>query len=193
MTSQPSSQPFRWIKSGTSIICFVLGSFIFSRLSNALSPLRRSTLVLTTFLQSLLILVAALLSTIDIVPADAGDLVPENLIVLLPLSLLAAAAGGQCVMSRLLGYGELPTVVLTSAYCDIAMDEKLFKGLEGNGKRNRRIASAFLLIAGAAVGGWMTMEHKGIEGALWIVGGVKIVMAIIWAFWRAEEGRVRLE
>lgn len=189
---QPASQPFRWVKSGTSILSFILGSFIFSRLSRYLGPLRRSTLVMTTALQAILVSFSALLSTLDIVPGDAGDLVPDDLIVLLPLSLLAASAGGQCVLSRILGYNELPTVVLTSGYCDLAMDEKVFAGVSENGKRNRRIGSVLLITGGAVIGGFLTKNGE-IEKALWLVGGVKGVMALLWLVWRQEGGAVRLE
>lgn len=101
------------------------------------------------------------------------------------------AAGGQCVLSRVLGYNEVPTVVLTSAYCDLVMDEKVFSGVTGNSKRNRRAMSAMLLLGGAAIGGWMTKEQK-IEGALWIVGGVKVGMALLWVGWKAEGRGIRL-
>lgn len=191
-TSQPVSQPYRWVKSGTSILSFMLGSFLFARLSRALGPLRRYTLFLTGLLRALLVLAPAALSAAAVVPANAGDLVPSNLIVLLPLSLLAMSAGGQCVLSRLLGYNEIPTVVLTSGYCDLAMDEKIFSGFSENSKRNRRIASVVLLVTGAALGGVLTKNEAGIERALWAVGAVKLAMACAWLFWRAE-ARIQLE
>ena len=63
---QPASQPWRWVKSGTSILAFILGSFVFSRLMRSLGTLRRSTMTLTTLLQALLTFGAALLSTLDV-------------------------------------------------------------------------------------------------------------------------------
>ncbi len=38
------------------------------------------------------------------VPKDAGDKLPHDFIVLLPLSLLSFQSAGQIVMSRFLGY-----------------------------------------------------------------------------------------
>ena len=157
-----------------------------------MGPLRRSTLVFSTSVQALLTFIAALLSTIGFVPSDAGDLLPKDFIVLLPLSLLALQAGGQCVLSRVLGYGEVPTVVLTSAYCDLVMDEKVFTGVTLNSKRNRRIASVFMIVAGAVVGGFMT-KSGDIGPALWVVGAIKTFMALVWFIWRSKEGRIRLD
>jgi len=193
VSSQPASQPWRWTKSGTSILAFILGSYIFSRIMRYLTPLRRSTVMISILLQALLTFISALLSTIGTVPTDAGDLIPSNYIVLLPLVLLSLQSGGQCVLSRFLGYTELPTVVLTSAYCDLAMDEKvLTSGLTENSKRNRRVGSMLMIVGGAVVGGFLTKDGD-IAAALWAVGGIKVGMALVWILWRPKEGRVRLE
>lgn len=150
-----------------------------------LDPLRRRTVMISIALQAVLCFVSAILSTTGIVPPKASTLVPHNCIVLLPLVLLAMQSGGQCVLSRFLGYNELPTVVLTSGYCDLAMDPNVFGGLTENSKRNRRLASIFMVITGAILGGFLTTGGN-IELALWIVGGIKMGMAGVWLFWRAK-------
>jgi len=94
-------------------------------------------------------------------------------------------------LSRVLGYGEIPTVVLTSAYCDFAMDPKLFSGIGSNPKRNRRFSSVIMLILGAWLGGLLTRTGE-IANALWAVGGIKIIMTLIWLVWPEKAG-VRLE
>jgi len=192
-SGHPVSQPWRWSKSGTSILGFMLGSYLFSRLMRHLTPLRRSTVMVSISLQAVLIFSAALLSTLHIVPRDAGDLIPDNFIVLLPLTLLSIQSGGQCVLSRLLGYIEIPTVVLTSAYCDLVMDEKVFTAaLTENSQRNRRIGSVLMMVGGAVVGGMLT-KGEDIGTALWTVGAIKVGMAAVWLLWRPKGGRVRLE
>ena len=156
-----------------------------------LGPLRRSTAVLSYVIQAILTFVSAALVLTDVVPNDAGFLLPENFIVLLPLSLLSLAAAGQIVMSRFLGYGEITTVVLTSAYCDFAFDEKLFATPTGNSKRNRRAASMITTVGGAIVGGFLT-KNEDIAPALWLGGALKVVIAMIWMFWKSK-GAIRLE
>ena len=191
ITGQPYSQPTRWVKSGTSILPFLLGSFLFSRLMTYLSPRTRLTLITSSILQTVCTIIPAILSSTGLVPANAGDLIPDSYIVLMPLSLLAIQSGGQCVLSRVLGYAEIPTVVLTSAYCDIGMDPKLFAGPTKNVKRNRRVGSAVLLILGAWLGGYLT-RHGHIGRALWVVAGLKAVMALVWVVWPRPKG-VQLE
>ena len=191
-SSQPASQPYRWAKSGTAILSFLLGAFLFARLMRHLGPLRRSTITLTTLLQSVLIFVSAALASSPLVPKDAGSLIPQNLIVLLPLALLSIQSGGQIFLSRVLGYGEVTSVVLTSAYCDLVIDEKVFKqGIRGNPKRNRRATSAVVMLAGAIAGGFLTMDGE-IARALWLAGAVKLAFVVVWMGWQGEKG-VRLE
>jgi hypothetical protein len=147
---------------------------------------------LSLLLQSVLTAVAALLSTLSIVPPDAGETIPDNFIVLLPVVLLSIQAGGQCVVSRFLGYNELPSIVLTSAYCDLAMDEKAFAGVTENAKRNRRILSMIMVVTGAIAGGFMT-KGGDIGPTIWTVAVIKLCMAGVWMIWRSKDGAVRLE
>ena len=128
----------------------------------------------------------------DVVPDDAGNQLPRNCIVLLPLGLLSFQSAGQIVASRMLAYNELPTVVLTSTYCDLMFDPALFTAsMKETSKRNRRFVSAIALLLGAALGGILTRDGS-IADALWIAGIVKVIMAVIWIFWKGE-GSIRLE
>jgi len=147
---------------------------------------------LSFLLQSILTGIAALLSTLSIVPPDAGEAIPANFIVLLPIVLLSIQAGGQCVVSRFLGYNELPSIVLTSAYCDLAMDEKAFAGVTGNAKRNRRLLSMVMVVSGAILGGFMT-KSGDIGTTIWAVAAIKLGMAGVWMIWRSKDGGVRLD
>jgi len=175
-----------------AIIAFVTGCYIFSRLMRLLGPMRRSTIVLSFVLQGLLCFVSAALITTGVVPENAGMILPDNFIVLIPLALLSMASGGQIVVSRFLGFGELTSIVLTSAYCDFAFDEKLFtSGLTENSKRNRRAASTVFIIAGAIAGGFLTRDDD-IAIAIWIAGGLKMLVAAMLMFWKSEGG-IRLE
>lgn len=127
-----------------------------------------------------------------IVPPDARDKLPRNCIVLLPLAMMSFQSAGQIVASRMLDYTELPTVVLTSTYCDLMVDPALFTApLLENPKRNRRFVSAVVLMLGAALGGYLT-RGQSIAGALWIAASIKVAIGAAWLFWRADEGSIRL-
>ncbi|ETN37518.1 uncharacterized protein HMPREF1541_07140 [Cyphellophora europaea CBS 101466] len=195
VSGQPYSQPYRWAKSSTAIASFCLGCFVFSRVSRVLKPLKRSTMVASMLVQVVLCFVAFGLVVSGFVPKDAGDRLPHDFIVLLPLSLLSFQSAGQIVMSRFLGFNELPTVVLTSTYCDLFMDSALFttpivtRG--ANLKRNRRFISVIALVVGAAASGFLT-EDGDIGHPLWITGVLKIAIGCVWVFWQGK-GAIRLE
>ncbi|KAK2731556.1 hypothetical protein FQN55_004658 [Onygenales sp. PD_40] len=191
-SGQPLSQPYRWVKSGTAILSFCIGTYFFSRVARALGPLRRGTMSLSFLFQAILCFISGVLVISGVVPADAGDQLPGNLIVLVPLSMLSFQSAGQIVASRMLAYSELPTVVLTSTYCDLMLDPVLFTApLLENPKRNRRFVSAIALVLGAGLGGVLT-RGGSIADALWIAGGTKVVVSVVWVFWRSE-GPIRLE
>ncbi|THW02824.1 hypothetical protein D6C85_02744 [Aureobasidium pullulans] len=192
VSGQPKSSPWRWAKSGMSIISFVFGAFIFSRFMRWLGPLRRSTMVYSWLIQAVLIYICAALEDTGVVPNDAGDNLPNSFIVLLPLSLLSIQSAGQMAMSRILGYGEVTSVVLTSAYFDLVFDNEVFTAAPTrNVKRNRRIGSMVMVVLGAIAGGFLTQDED-ISKVLWFAGSLKVAIAILWVFWKSK-GSVRLE
>lgn len=83
----------------------------------------------------------------------------------------------------MLGYNEIPGVVLTSVYYDIASDSGLFEGVYMNAKRNRRIGGAVMLLLGAVVGGWLSRSSGGMACVLWIAAGLKFCVGVGWLFW----------
>jgi uncharacterized membrane protein YoaK (UPF0700 family) len=142
--------------------------------------------------QSLLIAAAGALEVTEVVPKGAGDMIPQNCIVLLPLALLSFQSAGQITMSRVLAYNELPTVVLTSTYCDLFIDPHLLTApITEDPKRNRRAASVVALLVGAVVGGLLTRSGD-ISNALWIAAGIKAIFAVLWVFWHSK-GEIRLD
>lgn len=92
--------------------------------------------------------------------------------------------------SRLLGFNEVPTTVLTSVYCDLAMDQKFFVGLNKNIKRNRRFCSVVAFLVGAIAGGWIS-RTIGLAVSFWIAAAIKFLMATGWVMWKPN-GAVHL-
>lgn len=157
-----------------------------------MGPLRRSTMIISFLFQAILCFGAMITVVTGLVPNNAGDLIPKNVIVLFPLALLSFQSAGQIVASRMLGFNEIPTVVLTSTYTDLFMDPKLLTApLKLNSKRNRRAISAVALLLGATLGGFLT-EGGSIVDPLWITGVLKVLLAAVWAVWRGK-GAIRLE
>jgi len=186
-SGQPATHPYGWLKSFISVLFFLTGCFFFAS-SRHIGAKKRGTLSLSFLIQSLCILVAAALVQGRVVPEPKGILTEQgsetHFIEIIALSLLAFQSGGQIVTSRLLGFNEIPTTVLTSVYCDLASDPKLWAPLSKNVKRNRRAASVVMILTGGLVGGWLSRSSVGMSTVLWLAGSIKMVVAISWLLWK---------
>ncbi|OOF92862.1 hypothetical protein ASPCADRAFT_210109 [Aspergillus carbonarius ITEM 5010] len=186
--SKQDTREYDWARSLTAIVCYAIGSFIFSRINGYLGPKRRGTLVTAFLLQVVLLVISAALIqshaiTGDLADAHATPYVThwdqEAIIVLLSMQ-----SAGQTVASRVLGYNEVPTVVITSLLCDLMMDPKVF--MLRNEKRDRRIAAFVLTLVGAIAGGWISRATGNVWPALWIIAGLKFFMAVALSFWHVK-------
>ena len=169
----------RWIKSGTSLLCFCVGSFFFSRFHRFFSPKRRWVLCASFAFQLVLVAIAAAIVTFG--PRDGSEI---DWNVLVPIGLVAFQSCGQAVASRALKYNALTSVVLTSIYCDLFSDADLF--VLHNAERNRRLGAPILLLIGAIGGGLFAHSSLGIGGALWTAAFIKLLAVIAWFLWPEE-------
>lgn len=199
-SSLPAGQPFLWVKALSSIAAYWIGCFVFSK-SRHFHPQRKATLSISFLIQAIFIFAAAALAQSHAVADFAlaslgsGNVVKpsDHPIVVLPLALLAFQFGGQIVTSRVLGFNEVPTNVLTSVYCDLLSDPALLAPFHKNPKRNRRLAAAVLLVAGGISGGWVQRSRAGMSLALWIAGGIKFIIAFAWIAWPSRQVERREE
>lgn len=161
---------------------------IFSVVMRRVGALRRGTLFISFLVQTALIVIAVALIEADLIPHTSADLSLAGgplFLELIPIGLLAFQSAGAMTCSRSLGYNEIPTVVLTSVYFDIATDPKITDKPTSNVKRNRRIGGVVFLLVGAIVGGWLSRSSGGMQSALWIAAGFKFAVAFGWLFWKA--------
>ncbi|KAJ5485692.1 hypothetical protein N7539_005680 [Penicillium diatomitis] len=187
-SNQPVSKPWGWLKSLISIVFFFSGAMIFSAVMRRVGALRRGTLFVSFMVQTILIIIAVAIIQADLIPHSSTDMGLTGgplFLELIPIGLLAFQSAGAMTCSRSLGYNEIPTVVLTSVYFDIASDPKITDKPTGNVKRNRRVGGVVCLLIGAIVGGWLSRSSGGMQSALWMAAGIKLVAAVGWLFWRA--------
>lgn len=187
-SAQPNNKPWGWLKSLVSIAAFFVGAMIFSIVMRSVGAVRRGTLFVSFLVQTMLIVIAVALIEADLIPhtpADAALTGGKLFLELIPIALLAFQSAGGMTCSRALGYNEIPTVVLTSVYFDIASDPKITDKPTANAKRNRRVGGVVCLLIGAIVGGWLSRSSGGMQSALWMAAGLKFVAAIAWLFWKA--------
>ncbi|KAI7213301.1 hypothetical protein KC343_g11565 [Hortaea werneckii] len=174
----------RWIRSGISIGCFCLGSMMFGHFHRYFGGRKRWVMVTSYGFQVLCMVGAALMVSLGPQTGSGGAV---SVWIGLPLALIAFQSGGQAYTSRVLQYGGLTSVVLTSIYCDLFSDAKLFAGLTENVERNRRTAAPILLLIGAMIGGVWAHSSVGLAGSLWSAVGLKFLITLGWAFWPAEK------
>lgn len=123
----------------------------------------------------------------DNIPHKPGDRGRFQWVDLCPVALLAFQSAGQIVASRVLRYNSMPTLVLTSLYCDLMSDPNLFTaGLFEDPDRNRRAVSVTALFVGALVGGALSKSSVGYPVALWIATGLKACMVVAWLLWKRK-------
>ena len=185
-SNQPSDQPYLWVKSLTSIFCFLMGCLTFSK-SRHIGPTARGTLALSFFIQACCIIVAAALVQSHVAPEPHGTVpLPGgiNFIEVLPIAFLAFQSGGQIMMSRILGFNEVPTTVLTSVYCDLISDPNILK--KDNVKRNRRFGAVLMELIGGIMGGWISRSNGGMSVSLWIAAAIKLGIACSWSVWKPK-------
>ncbi|KAK4944349.1 hypothetical protein LTR10_016235 [Elasticomyces elasticus] len=193
----PDNVPrYTWTKSLVAILSFCVGAFFFSRWHRTFGPLKRWVIMSSFFIQmSFMIITASLISarvvgkseeTADEGTNDGMSDFPWH--ELCPIALLAFQSAGQIVAGRMLKYNALPTVVLTSLFCDLMSNPDLFTaGLLQDPDRNRRATGAVLLFAGATVSGALIKTSVGYSGALWIATGLKGVMVLAWLVWSPKK------
>ncbi|KAL2278162.1 hypothetical protein FJTKL_14587 [Diaporthe vaccinii] len=186
-----------WLRALVSIICFWAGCFFFSQ-SRRVGAKGKATLAGSFFIQSAFILIAAAVSQGGVVPAfgmrSLGTAAARERLAsyetesmtLLPVALLAFQFGGQIVTSRVLGFNEVPTNVLTSLYCDLFSDPLIIAPIGKNVKRNRRVVAVLLMVAGGIIGAWLQKSEAGMPAALWIGGAIKMVIAVCWLTWKGK-------
>jgi hypothetical protein len=185
--SNQNPRPYGWARSLTSIGCFIIGAFIFARLNRLFGGKKRGTLILSFFLQVIMLVITACLVQSGVIAGislNSQKSTETNWSQEVPIVLLSIQSAGQIVASRALGYNEIPTVVITSLLCDLMSDPKLF--LLRNEKRDRRIIAFVLTLVGAIAGGWITKATGDIYAVLWIAAGIKLGIASAWVFWKVE-------
>ncbi|KAJ5355528.1 uncharacterized protein N7496_012740 [Penicillium cataractarum] len=185
--SNQNPRPFGWARSLTSIGCFVIGCFLFAWLNRIIGARRRGSLMLSFLIQACIIVITAALVQGGVVSSALDDDLSESIARWdqeVPIVLLSLQSAGQIVASRALGFNEIPTVVITSLLCDLMSDPKLF--LLRNEKRDRRIIAFILTLVGAIVGGWVTKATGDIAPILWLVAGIKFIVAAAWGMWKTK-------
>ncbi|KAM0750776.1 hypothetical protein T439DRAFT_380638 [Meredithblackwellia eburnea MCA 4105] len=157
-------------RSIVALCLFWLGAFVTGQIGHHVipNPKRRYWLLITFFLQSLLIFISAILlytHTHSFVDTQAN---------LGLLTLLAFAFGSQAAVSRPLASTPITTVVVTSAMFDLWSDKNLFAKLSANKARNQRVAFIVTFFVGGIIGA-LCLRHVDDAFTVLLAGIIKMV------------------
>lgn len=174
----PRNAPYAYATTSVSLASFIVGGFISFRVMTYFGKMRRPVMAGSFFIQGLLLVLAAALTSTRLVPTDngSGDSVLADIRIVTPLPAMGFQSGMTIAASRMLGFNELPVNVLTSTYADLAGDPKLFA--LHNEKRNRRVLAVISLVGGALCSAWMMKKGPGIMGVIWLAAGIKLAVGI---------------
>ncbi|KIW04390.1 hypothetical protein, variant [Verruconis gallopava] len=174
---QPEGHPRAWLQALLAVSFFFFGALFHARYTRATgSPLRHLTLASSFLIQCALITTAAALVQSGVVPGIPAKENGSN-----------NRAGMQSVTARQLGFNEIPTTVLTSCFCDLGNDPKLFAGITENWQRNRRIGSVISILLGGIIGGWLSRTSNGMPTSIWLAAAVKGSISVAWLLWQDEK------
>ncbi|KAH7244435.1 uncharacterized protein BKA55DRAFT_85040 [Fusarium redolens] len=202
VSHQPENLPGKaWSRCFLAIVCFAIGALFFSSFHRFFGPQKRWVLITSFLIQALLTGLVAILATTGAVynhPHGRETRHQDGWIIervqdsfpatdYAAIIILAFQSAGQIVASRVLKYNAMPTIVLTSLYCDMMSDAKLFTApINDNADRNRRATGAVLLFAGAVSGGFLSKSWVGFAGALWIAAFLKLCITFAWVLWKPK-------
>ncbi|KAH8702511.1 hypothetical protein BGW36DRAFT_395134 [Talaromyces proteolyticus] len=176
----------RWEKSVVSIASFCLGSQAFAAWHRFFPARRRWVMCISFTIQTACIIVAAIIVILGPVENSRPFWLEYG-----PLAIVAFQSGGQAVISRVLSFNALTSVVLTSIYCDLFASPTLLSVRAFSRKEQLQRAGAILcLVTGAVCGGCLVRTSTGFVGALWVAAFLKGVTIVPLVFWKAEKSTI---
>ncbi|TFK25370.1 hypothetical protein FA15DRAFT_668595 [Coprinopsis marcescibilis] len=170
-----------------SLIAFNLGAFL-GRIGDKIGAQKRLWLVLGTFIQALLTMAGAIAfwkSGEYALATDREYPAWRNVVSFVGLAFISASLGLQGVLGKRLNTAFGTTIVLTTVWVELMTDPSLFNLRRKVVSRDLRLIAAGALFLGAFVGRAILAEI-GYAGALGVAVGLRVLIAIGWAFVKAK-------
>ncbi|KAI1817745.1 hypothetical protein GGS20DRAFT_531590 [Poronia punctata] len=157
---------------GSALGFFLLGGWMTGQVSHIVGPRMRLWLVCCNLVQSVLVLVAAVIQSIYGVQH-------QGTLAVVVIGLLAFASGSQVVQSRSMHMTEISTAMATAAWVDLMIDPKLLK--IKNRPRTRRVMFLLALAVGSLLGAGI-YRVAGSSVAVFVSAAGKFVVTIMYLF-----------
>jgi len=166
-----------------SLITFNMGAFI-GRLGDKIGATTRLWLMLGTFIQAVLTMCGALTiwkSGQGSIADDRGTPAWTNTLTFVGIGFMSASLGLQGIMGKRVNTQFATTIVLTTVWCELMADPKLFQLRHWVITRDHKIIAAFFLFLGGFVGRAI-LDQIGAAGALGVGTGFRLLIAFSWFF-----------
>lgn len=166
-----------------SVLTFIFGAFI-GRLGDKLGCKTRLWLSLGTFIQALFTAAAA----IAIWQSHQGSVADAranpawtNVASFVCVGFMSASMGLQGIMGKRVNTQFTTTVVLTTTWCELMADPKLFDIRRIVISRDHKILAIVSLFLGGFIGR-VLIDIVGSAGTLGIGAGIRLLICVWWAF-----------
>ncbi|KAI0305332.1 hypothetical protein B0F90DRAFT_1815561 [Multifurca ochricompacta] len=166
----------------TSVTTFIFGAFI-GRIGDRIGAKTRMWLFIGTFIQALFTMAAA----ISLWKSGQGSVASERAIpawtsagTYACLGLISASMGLQGIMGKRVNTQFATTIVLTTVWCELMADPKLFVTHRLISRDHKIIAIASLFVGGFC--SRAILQAIGSPASLGIGTGLRVVIALSWFF-----------
>ncbi|EMD30979.1 hypothetical protein CERSUDRAFT_89537 [Gelatoporia subvermispora B] len=174
----------------TSLLTFIFGSFI-GRIGDRMGCKSRAWLSLGTMIQALFTMAAALAawkSGQGSVADDRGDPAWTNALTFVAIGFMSASMGLQGIMGKRVNTQFTTTIVLTTVWCELMADPKLFSLNRRIISRDHKVIGILSLFVGGFVGRAL-IDAIGSPGTLGIGCGFRVLIAVWWLFVPSKPGQ----
>ncbi|KAH7912646.1 hypothetical protein BJ138DRAFT_1147976 [Hygrophoropsis aurantiaca] len=173
-----------------SLITFIFGAFI-GRIGDKMGAKSRGWLVLGTMIQTLFTMSAALTiwkSQQGSVADVRDDPAWTNALSFVCIGFMSASMGLQGIMGKRLNTQFTTTVVLTTTWCELMADPKLFDIRRLVISRDHKIMAIGALFIGGFIGRAI-LQKIGSAGTLGVGTGIRLLVTIWWLFVPAKPAK----
>jgi len=169
-----------------SVLTFLLGASI-GRIGDKVGPRTRLWLFLGTMIQALFTTAAAIAiwqSGQGSIASNRGNPAWTNALSFVCLGFMSATMGLQGIMGKRVNTQFATTIVLTTVWCEVMADPKLFDRRR-TPSRDHKFLAIFVLFLGGFVGRAI-LAQIGSAGALGVGTGMRVLVAFSWLFVKGQ-------
>ncbi|KAJ8585546.1 hypothetical protein M405DRAFT_796691 [Rhizopogon salebrosus TDB-379] len=166
-----------------SLITFIFGAFI-GRIGDKMGCKTRAWLTLGTFIQTLFTMAAAIAiwkSGQASVSDARSNPAWSNTLSFVCVGFISASMGLQGIMGKRTNTQFTTTVVLTTTWCELMADPKLFEFRKLVISRDHKIMAIGSLFLGGFLGRAL-LDAVGSAGTLGVATGLRFIISIWWLF-----------